>query len=73
MALLNDNGQIDWYLRRDGTFESQYLNMLGAHSSYWESRDFARMLVLEAGRGVGPTGVLHGMKAQKKRAFMTAK
>lgn len=65
--LLNDNGQIDFYLKYGGgALEIQYLTMLGAHSSYWISRDFVRMIVLEVGRTVGRDGVLSGMKAVKK-------
>jgi DDHD domain len=58
MYLLNDNGQIDWYLQGGGGLENQYLNMLGAHSSYWESRDFVRFLVCEVGRVPGKGGLL---------------
>ncbi|KAF2856223.1 hypothetical protein T440DRAFT_101776 [Plenodomus tracheiphilus IPT5] len=43
--LLNDNGQIDYYMKYGGgALEIQYLTMLGAHSSYWVSRDFVRMV-----------------------------
>ncbi|KAG7133024.1 phospholipase like protein [Verticillium longisporum] len=46
--LLNDNGQVDFFLRSGGgPLEIQYLNMLSAHSSYWLSRDFIRMLCVE--------------------------
>jgi len=69
MNLLNDNGQIDWFLRAGGPLENAYLNMLGAHSSYWESRDFVRFLVMELGRVRGPAGVMEGMKAQKRRGL----
>jgi len=70
LQLLNDNGQLDWYLSVMRPLENQYLNMLGAHSSYWESRDFARMCVVEAGRELGEVGTLQGMRVVKKRAFM---
>ncbi|CAI6334255.1 unnamed protein product [Periconia digitata] len=64
--LLNDNGQVDYFLKYGGgALEIQYLTMLGAHSSYWISRDFVRMIVLEVGRVVGRDGVLEGMKAVK--------
>ncbi|KAI9847643.1 MAG: hypothetical protein M1838_000819 [Thelocarpon superellum] len=34
--LLNDTGQLDWFLSSSsGPLDLQYLNMLGAHSSYW--------------------------------------
>ncbi|RFU31412.1 hypothetical protein B7463_g4954, partial [Scytalidium lignicola] len=49
--LLNDNGQIDWFLSSGrGPLDIQYINMLGAHSSYWISPDFVRMVVTEVGR-----------------------
>lgn len=70
LFLLNDNGQIDWYLSVMKPLENQYLNMLGAHSSYWESRDFARMLVVEVGRQVGKSGTVRAMRVQKKRGFL---
>ncbi|KAH8816280.1 DDHD domain-containing protein [Xylogone sp. PMI_703] len=35
--LLNDNGQVDWFLSPGGgPLDIQYINMLGAHSSYWD-------------------------------------
>ncbi|KAF1956312.1 DDHD domain-containing protein [Byssothecium circinans] len=65
--LLNDNGQVDFYLRYGGgPLEIQYLTMLGAHSSYWVSRDFVRMIVGEVGRGPGREGTLWAMRAVKK-------
>nr|POE58070.1 putative phospholipase [Quercus suber] len=67
MLLLNDNGQIDFYLRYGGgPLEIQYLTMLGAHSSYWLLKDFTRMIVLEVGRASGKAGTLTGMRAIKK-------
>jgi hypothetical protein len=52
--LLNDNGQIDFFMKYGGgPLEIQYLTMLGAHSSYWLSRDFVRMIVVEVGREEG--------------------
>jgi hypothetical protein len=66
--LLNDNGQIDYFLKYGGgTFEIQYLTMLGAHSSYWISQDFVGFIVQEVGRRIGREGVLGGMGAQKKK------
>lgn len=66
--LLNDNGQIDFFLRYGGgALEIQYLTMLGAHSSYWTSRDFVRFVVLETGRRAGKGGTLEGLKAVKKK------
>jgi hypothetical protein len=66
--LLNDNGQIDFYLKYGGgPLEIQYLTMLGAHSSYWLSRDFVRMIVVEVGREVGKEGTVREMRAVKKK------
>ncbi|EWC45466.1 hypothetical protein DRE_00865 [Drechslerella stenobrocha 248] len=68
MYLLNDCGQLDFYLRvGGGMLDSEYLNMLGAHSCYWESRDFVRLIVLECGRRRGRDGVIDGMQSEKKR------
>ncbi|KAH8601294.1 DDHD domain-containing protein [Bisporella sp. PMI_857] len=65
--LLNDNGQIDWYLSTGGgPLEIQYINMLGAHSSYWTSPDFVRMIVIEVGRKPGRANTLPNMRAVKK-------
>lgn len=72
--LLNDNGQIDWYLRSGGgPLEIQYLNMLSAHTCYWTNADLVRMLCLEVGRRPGREHTLPGMRAVKagKRAFVT--
>lgn len=66
--LLNDNGQVDWYMRYGGgPLEIQYLTMLSAHSSYWLSRDFVRMLVIEIGRAPGREGTIPAMRAVKKK------
>lgn len=65
--LLNDNGQIDYFLSSGGgTLEIQYLNMLGAHSSYWSSADFIRMLVTEIGRKPGKSSTLPNMRVVKE-------
>jgi len=64
--LLNDNGQVDYYLHSGGgPLEIQYINMLSAHSSYWASRDFIRMLCMEVGRRPGKVHAIPAMKAQK--------
>ncbi|KAF4982548.1 hypothetical protein FZEAL_1858 [Fusarium zealandicum] len=64
--LLNDNGQIDWYLRSGGgPLEIQYLNMLSAHTSYWTNHDFIRMLCIEIGRKPGRAHTLPAMRAAK--------
>jgi hypothetical protein len=73
LYLLNDNGQLDWYLNMSNPLENQYLNMLGAHSSYLASRDFARMLVVEVGRPIGRKHTLRAMRVQKKRGFALGK
>jgi hypothetical protein len=66
--LLNDNGQIDYFMKYGGgPLDIQYLTMLGAHSSYWLSRDFVRMIVVEVGREVGKEGTVVGMRAVKKK------
>ncbi|KAF2739825.1 DDHD domain-containing protein [Polyplosphaeria fusca] len=70
--LLNDNGQIDYFMKYGGgPLEIQYLTMIGAHSSYWINRDFVRMIVLEVGRGFGKEGTLLAMRAQKKKMRIT--
>ena len=67
MFLLNDNGQIDYTLPSGGgPLEIQYLNMLGAHSSYWTRPDFVRFLVVEVGRKPGKTETVNSIKAVKK-------
>lgn len=67
-SLLNDNGQVDWFLSSGGgPLEIQYLNMLSAHSSYWGSPDFIRMVVLECGRKPGKGNALPNMRAVKIR------
>jgi hypothetical protein len=63
-SLLNDNGQIDWLL--DSTGGIAYFDMLGAHSSYWDRKEFVRLLVTEVGRKAGKQGTLPNMRAVKK-------
>lgn len=64
--LLNDNGQIDWFLRSSGgPLEIQYLNMLSAHTSYWTNQDFIRMVCLEIGRKPGRGNTFPAMRAVK--------
>jgi hypothetical protein len=66
--LLNDNGQVDWFLSTGGgPLEIQYLNMLSAHSSYWGSPDFVRLVVTEVGRQPGRDHTMPNMKAVKIR------
>jgi len=65
-GLLNDNGQIDYFLCSDsGPLSFQYINMLSAHSSYWENSDFIRLVVVEVGRRPGGSHCLQSMKAAK--------
>lgn len=74
--LLNDNGQIDWYLQSGGgPLEMQYLNMLSAHTSYWTNPDFIRMVCLEIGRKPGRANTFPVMRAAKagRRGKKTAK
>ena len=64
--LLNDNGQIDYFLRSGGgPLEIQYLNMLSAHTSYWTNQDLIRLLCLEIGRVPGRKSALGSMRAVK--------
>jgi hypothetical protein len=66
MCLLNDNGQIDYFLSSGGgPLEIQYFNMLSAHSSYWGSSDFTRMVVTEVGREPGRSHCLPNMRVVK--------
>lgn len=66
--LLNDNGQIDYFMKYGGgPLEIQYLTMLGAHSSYWLSKDFVRMIVIEVGREEGKEGTVLAMRAAKRK------
>ncbi|EXJ84363.1 hypothetical protein A1O3_05030 [Capronia epimyces CBS 606.96] len=70
MYLLNDNGQIDWFLNSGGgPLEIQYLSMLSAHSSYWVLQDFVRFLVIEIGREPGKTHTLPIFRAVKTREY----
>jgi len=66
MCLLNDNCQVDWFLSSGGgPLEIQYINMLGAHSSYWTRPEFVRMIVTEVGRNPGKKCTLPNMRASK--------
>ena len=70
MYLLNDNGQIDYILQPpSGPLDFQYLDMLGAHSSYWYLQDFARFLVVEIKRAPGRSDTIPALRAQKKREY----
>ena len=70
MFLLNDNGQIDYYLSGGGgPLNIQYLNMLSAHSSYWILTDFVRFFVVEIARKQGREGTLPAFRAEKKKGL----
>lgn len=70
MYLLNENGQIDYFLQSGGgPLEIQYLNMLSAHSSYWYLADFARFLVVEIGRRRGREYTIPALRAVKRRSY----
>lgn len=70
MLLLNDNGQIDYYLSGGGgPLNIQYLNMLSAHSSYWTLTDFVRFFVVEIARKQGRAGTLLAFRAEKKKGW----
>jgi hypothetical protein len=74
MLLLNDNGQIDYYLSGGGgPLNIQYLNMLSAHSSYWTLTDFVRFVVVEIARKQGRDGTLVGLRAEKKKGYKVTK
>lgn len=74
MLLLNDNGQIDYYLSGGGgPLNIQYLNMLSAHSSYWTLGDFVRFLVVEIVRKQGRDGTLVAFRAEKKKGWKYSK
>lgn len=67
--LLNDNGQVDYYLRSGGgPLEIQYLNMLSAHTSYWTNMDLIRLVCLEVGRRPGRKESLAAMRAVKVKS-----
>ncbi|KAL4782091.1 DDHD domain-containing protein [Aspergillus varians] len=70
MLLLNDNGQVDYFLSGGGgALNIQYLNMLSAHSSYWTLTDFVRFLVIEIARKQGRDAVLPVLRAAKKKGW----
>ncbi|KAJ5488805.1 hypothetical protein N7539_003695 [Penicillium diatomitis] len=74
MLLLNDNGQIDYFLSGGGgPLNIQYLNMLSAHSSYWILPEFVRFLVVEIARKQGRDGTLAPFKAEKKKEWKYSK
>ena len=71
--LLNDNGQVDYYLQSSGgPLEIQYLNMLSAHTSYWVKQDLIRMICMEIGREPGRQNTLPWLRVQKNRRRIAA-
>jgi hypothetical protein len=70
MLLLNDNGQIDFYISGGGgPLNIQYLNMLSAHSSYWTLPEFIRFIVIEIARRQDKNSVLLALRAEKKKGW----
>ncbi|KAH1396828.1 hypothetical protein KXW21_004527 [Aspergillus fumigatus] len=70
MLLLNDNGQIDYFISGGGgPLNIQYLNMLSAHSSYWILSDFVRFIVIEIARKQGRESTLPAFRAEKKKGW----
>ncbi|KAL4806288.1 DDHD domain-containing protein [Aspergillus unguis] len=70
MLLLNDNGQVDYFISGGGgALNIQYLNMLSAHSSYWTLTDFVRFLVIEIARRQRRDAVLPALRAEKKKGW----
>lgn len=64
--LLNDNGQVDYYLKSGGgPLDVQYLNMLSAHTSYWYNPDLIKMVCMEVGRQPGRKNTLSDLRAVK--------
>jgi pimeloyl-ACP methyl ester carboxylesterase len=69
LAMLNENRQIDYQLPAPGGLlegSSQYLSMMTAHQAYWDSSEFARLLVLECGRRPGREHTLAMMRGVKR-------
>ncbi|KAI5295440.1 hypothetical protein KEM52_001385 [Ascosphaera acerosa] len=74
MYALNDNGQIDYHMSGNaGPLSIQYLNMLSAHTSYWSSQDFTRLVVMEVGREPGRKHAIAALKARKKKGWQGGK
>ncbi|GAO52694.1 hypothetical protein G7K_6765-t1 [Saitoella complicata NRRL Y-17804] len=67
LRALNDNGQVDFVLpNTGGVLDSQYYQMIYAHSCYWEQKDFARLICVECGREDGPDNTLLQMRGSRK-------
>lgn len=69
LHLLNENQTLDYVLPSTSYMEHQYLSMIYAHQGYWESKEFARLIVIECGRAPGHTII--GMRGIKKSAIVT--
>src|SRR5271169_1299138 len=64
-SMLNDNGGLDFMLTpMGGWVDNEYVSMLSAHSSYWDRKDFARLIIVETGREDGKP--VDWLRAQKK-------
>lgn len=53
MNLLNENGTLDYVLPMHNYINNQYVSMVYAHQAYWDSAEFARLVVVECGRHKG--------------------
>ncbi|CCG84077.1 protein of unknown function [Taphrina deformans PYCC 5710] len=53
LHLLNENGSLDYVLPMSGYIDNQYLSMVYAHQGYWDSKEFARLIIIECGRQEG--------------------
>jgi hypothetical protein len=63
---LNDNGQVDWFMgSRDTPLDTVYLNVVGAHSGYWQSPEFIRLVVTEICRQPGKNHTMANLRAVK--------
>ncbi|OLL24515.1 putative phospholipase [Neolecta irregularis DAH-3] len=65
-GMLNDYSQLDFVLEPQGVVENQYLSMIGAHGSYWSSREFARFLIIEIGRPEGREFCVESLRGVRK-------
>ncbi|KAK9457439.1 DDHD domain-containing protein [Dipodascopsis uninucleata] len=66
MHMLNENGQLDYILQPSGTLDNQYIHILTAHSSYWESKEFAYLVAAECSREMGREHTLDWFRARTK-------
>lgn len=68
LHLLNENHQLDYSLPSTSYMEHQYLSMIYAHQGYWESKEFARLVVLECGKEHGE--IIPSMRGLKKSTVL---